>query len=207
MKSIVENLLDADAKRNVYIHEQMQSMFTKYGPDTVIDSSDIMVADFGQPASNADLQKILSRIADDPALARKGKSSPFQDRGSPFKNTPGLYVILTDYQSPGASTDGCTFKVGGLTAIYRGESDKVRERTLGHIFRNIYNSSLRENQVPWPNFMTVDSNNGINIDQGNYAKSKWMVIVYPLPKCGSHIRRQAELAFDAAFGKPSASTN
>lgn len=206
MKSIVKNVVQADEMRDRYIQEQLQSMFRQYGPDSLSEESEISVVDFGAPAENPELQKRLAACIENPALARNGKFSPLHGVRGPIDNKQGLYVVLTDYRPSSLDVDACTFKIDGLTAIYRGEAFKVRERVLGHLFQSIYQPSMLATQIPWPGFMTIDAKNGIDIHSEDYAKSRWMVVVYQLPGCGSHIRKKAEVAFDAVFGKPAAST-
>jgi hypothetical protein len=46
---------------------------------------------------------------------------------------------------------------------------------------------------------------GIDIDAAPYSESKWTVVVLKMPGSSSSVRKQAELAFDALFGKPVAS--
>jgi hypothetical protein len=210
MNSIIDNVLSADMKKNEILKAEFDDMFRRFGPEKVVESPEIWVVDLDLPGATRRIREVLENSADE---ARQGRHSPLMNRPNedpanltPLQNKHGLYVILTDYV-PEGEPNTCRFKVKELTAIYRGESDKVRDRLMGHLFQDLYQRCLRPGQVPWPSFMKLDGNNGINIDRNPYQAHTWMVVVYPLPGCGSSIRRQAELAFDRAFGKPLASTN
>lgn len=179
MKSIISALIKADSEKNIFIQQQFKNMFIEFGPDQVQNSREVQVVFFGKPSENSNFEETLRSLKNNPEKARKGQYSPFQrtdiEGSMPLKNGQGLYIILTDYEIDG---NECKFKIDGLTAVYRGESSEVRGRLMGHIFKDLYIDSLRKNQTPWPSFMAIDNQNGINIHQEPYSNSKWMVVVY-----------------------------
>lgn len=131
-------------------------------------------------------------------------------------SSQGFYAICTDHVVPGNS---CKFVLDdSLRAIYRGECSSVRRRIESHLFNQQYKDSYesRKNQklasggkFSEPYYgacIKIDPEvSGINIDSGEYAQNKWVVLVLKMYTSNSLIRKQAELAFDAAFGKPVAS--
>jgi len=128
----------------------------------------------------------------------------------------GFYIICTDHNVFGNS---CTFSLEDkYTAIYRGECSSVKRRIESHIFNSTYQrlyESRKRNKLStggkfsepyYGACMKVDpSVSGINIDEAPYSQSHWSVVVLKMPGSSSSVRKQAELAFDAIFGKPVAS--
>lgn len=154
------------------------------------------------------------------ALARNSQVAAFNlsDHASlnAIYSSQGFYVICTDHYVP---DNNCTFSLGNdQTAIYRGECSSVRRRIESHIFNSTYQklyekrkkSKLSEggkfSEPYYGACIKVDpAVSGINIDAAPYSQSKWSVVVLKMPGSSSPVRKQAELAFDALFGKPVAS--
>ena len=132
----------------------------------------------------------------------------------------GFYVILTDRAVDG---NACRLGSGALRAIYRGECGTVRRRIQSHLFNSLYNSdydqrSSRYSSDPknvgrsfyephWPHCLKLDPGgpSGINIDQAPHSNFSWLVLVHRMSGSSQRVRQLAELAFDDAFGHPSAS--
>lgn len=128
----------------------------------------------------------------------------------------GFYIICTDHN---VTDNNCNFSLESkYTAIYRGECSSVRRRIESHIFNSTYQKLYEErkknklskggkfSEPYYGACMKVDPLvSGINIDEVPYSQSNWSVVVLKMPGSSSIVRKQAELAFDALFGKPVAS--
>jgi len=128
----------------------------------------------------------------------------------------GFYIICTDHNVLG---NNCNFSLENKhTAIYRGECSSVRRRIESHIFNSTYQKlyeSRKSNKLSkggkfsepyYGACMKVDPLvSGINIDEAPYSQSNWSVVVLKMRGSSSIVRKQAEFAFDALFGRPVAS--
>lgn len=135
---------------------------------------------------------------------------------SAIYSSQGFYIICTDHN---VLENNCNFCLENkYTAIYRGECSSVRRRIESHIFNSTYqklyesrkNTKLSQggnfSETYYGACMKVDPLvSGINIDEYPYSQSNWYVVVLKMPSSSSIVRKQAELAFDALFGKPVAS--
>jgi hypothetical protein len=112
----------------------------------------------------------------------------------------GLYLILTDHEVPG---NLCRFEHDRLRAIYRGHCSRVKARVRSHLFNAMHRAGHHEG----PRFETCIRLEGknLNIDQEPHSRSRWMVMVHKMTGSSRLIREQAELAFDAVYGRPAAS--
>ena len=112
-------------------------------------------------------------------------------------NNAGFYVILTDYK---LNNNKCKFKYKYsdnkyVKAVYRGEASHRKERITGHLFKDKYEGKDT-------NFMTVGSENGINIDKQPYCNYSWCVLMCSMDKSNQQVRICVEKAFDSVFGQP-----
>lgn len=112
-------------------------------------------------------------------------------------NNPGFYVILTDYMLS-YNKCKCKYKYDDnkyVQAIYRGEASHRKERITGHLFRDKYKGKDT-------NFMTVGSDNGINIDKKPYCNYSWYVLMCSMNESKQQVRICVEKAFDSVFEQP-----
>ena len=112
-------------------------------------------------------------------------------------NNEGFYVILTDYKLNDNKSE-FMYKYGDnkyVKAVYRGEASHRKERITGHLFKDKYEGKDI-------NFMTVDGNNGININKEPYCNYSWYVLMCSMQGTNQQIRICVEKAFDLVFGKP-----
>lgn len=126
----------------------------------------------------------------------KHKIEIYKDIENVQKND-GFYIILTNFE---IAKNTCGYEInedgiGKLKAVYRGQATDRNSRIIGHLFKNRYNGSNT-------NFMTINLDNGINIDTMPYKNYKWFVIEYSLNGTRQDLRIQMEKAFDEVFGKP-----
>ncbi|WP_426731567.1 hypothetical protein [Myxococcus faecalis] len=179
------------------VREQVQEEFrnafrTLYPDDTIPD---------GFPAGSPSIEVIsVTRWAD---LER-------------IVDSPGLYIILTDYP---IHENPCRLGSNDLRAVYRGESYTVGRRVRSHLANDAYRArhkallkkaeedGTRFSESLWPNCMklSVGGPSGINVDQEPYSKYGWMVVVHRMSSSSQAVRKCAEAAFDAVFGRPVAS--
>lgn len=121
----------------------------------------------------------------------------------------GLYMIASDFVPALDRRDACSLKIEGLSVIYRGQADLVRERVKSHLDNTRYVRLKREKeQSPWTRCIKLDKsrgNGGIDFDAAPFKAFRWVVLVLPLPNSTSAFRNCAEWGFDAVFGKPLAS--
>lgn len=121
----------------------------------------------------------------------------------------GLYMIASDFVPTLDRRDACSLKIEGLSVIYRGQADLVRERVKSHLDNTRYVRLKREKaQSPWTRCIKLDKsqgNGGIDFDAVPFKAFRWVVLVLPLPNSTSDFRNCAEWGFDAVFGKPLAS--
>lgn len=121
----------------------------------------------------------------------------------------GLYMIASDFVPALDRRDACSLKIEGLSVIYRGQADLVRERVKSHLDNTRYVRLKREKaQSPWTRCIKLDKsrgNGGIDFDAAPFKAFRWVVLVLPLPNSTSDFRNCAEWGFDAVFGKPLAS--
>lgn len=120
---------------------------------------------------------------------------------------PGLYVIMTDRQLPGA--DACSFTVPGsdLRAIYRGHSSNVRDRIMGHLTYDAYMAMCRskKDKKPWGSFIKIDENSGdggLDVAGAPYNEARWAVVAFDMKGSSETLRELAECGFSLAFGTP-----
>ena len=131
----------------------------------------------------------------------------------------GFYIILSDYAVEGNT---CSLVANNsLRAIYRGECSTTRKRIQSHLFNTRYKKDYEKRKAnyknsekgkgkefyeqPWPACIKIKRGvNGIDIDSEEYKKSDWLVIVHNMKGSSQEVRQQAEMAFDAVFGKPAA---
>lgn len=118
----------------------------------------------------------------------------------------GLYMIASDFVPALDRRDACSLKIEGLSVIYRGQADLVRERVKSHLDNTRYVRLKREKeQSPWTRCIKLDKsrgNGGIDFDAAPFKAFRWVVLVLPLPNSTSAFRNCAEWGFDAVFGKP-----
>ncbi|EJH2591706.1 hypothetical protein NDL33_004506 [Vibrio parahaemolyticus] len=133
--------------------------------------------------------------------------------------TAGFYIIFTDLN---IGSNKCALKYSDtLTAIYRGECDKVKRRVQSHLFNKKYKSEYQERKSVylgkaenkgkefyeqyWPACLKIgNGESGLNIHE-DYHENNWYVLVHNMRGSSQEVRVQAELAFDNIFGKPLAS--
>ncbi|MFI0430684.1 hypothetical protein [Mariniflexile sp. HMF6888] len=114
--------------------------------------------------------------------------------------SPGFYIILTDNEF---DDNECSFKFNKQVAIYRGHSYSTRKRISSHLANDTYNQNRKLGEPNYTVCLKIENGvNGINIDNLQYSNWNWTVIVHKMRNSNKLIREQAELAFDAAFGKP-----
>lgn len=114
--------------------------------------------------------------------------------------SPGFYIILTDHEF---SDNECNFKYKNQIAIYRGHSYSTRKRISSHLANLAYNQKRKPKEPNYDVCLKIeDGINGINIDELPYSDWSWTVIVHKMKNSNMLIREQAEIAFDAVFGKP-----
>lgn len=110
----------------------------------------------------------------------------------------GFYIILSNYNLS-KNKCKCAIKIEEsnmkVKAIYRGECSKRRERLIGHLYNKRYEGKDK-------NFMKIDNNNGINIDEKPYVDYEWYIITCSMSKSTQMERICAEKAFDSVYGKP-----
>ena len=116
----------------------------------------------------------------------------------------GFYIIFT---SMNVGDNKCILKIGELTAIYRGQGYRVKERIMSHLFNSEYRRRVlaKEYKTNYMACLKINGENGIDIDRKPYLNFRWKVIVHTMKDSSTLIRRQTELAFDEAFNKPIAS--
>lgn len=113
-------------------------------------------------------------------------------------STVGFYLIATDYES---KENPCECIIDeGAKVIYRGQGSRMKPRIQSHIFNREH---LDNKKGPvYTACLKLDGRNGINIDDQPYCQFAWYVIEHKMPGSTNLIREQAEIAFDAVFGKP-----
>ena len=117
---------------------------------------------------------------------------------SDINTNEGFYVILSNYN---LSNNKCKCAISieenstKVKAIYRGQCTKRRERLIGHLYNKKYKGKDE-------NFMKVNDDNGINIDEKPYVDYEWYVITCSMSKSTQMERMCAEKAFDSVYGKP-----
>lgn len=112
-------------------------------------------------------------------------------------NNPGFYIILTDYM---LKHNNCIFRYNFngneyVKAVYRGEADSRKDRLTGHLFKDEYKGNDTK-------FMTINNDNGININKEPYCNYNWFVLTCSMQGTNRQIRICAEKAFDLIFRKP-----
>jgi len=122
----------------------------------------------------------------------------------------GFYLILSDYVPQWKRQNVCSLKVDGLSVLYRGQADKVRERLRSHLDNRRYRQWKNEKeQSPLERCLKLDevkgNKGGINVDEMPFSQARWAVIVLPMSKSASQMREMVEWAFDHVFGRPVAS--
>lgn len=120
----------------------------------------------------------------------------FKDVKKLAKN-PGFYVILTDYMLTNNNCT-CMYKYDNdkyVKAVYRGEANNRRDRITGHLFNDKYDGKDIK-------FMTINNDNGININKEPYCNYIWYVLMCSMNESNQQIRRCVERAFDSVFEKP-----
>ncbi len=114
--------------------------------------------------------------------------------------SPGFYIILTDNEF---NDNECSFKFKNQTAIYRGHSYSTRKRISSHLANDTYKQNKKLGEPNYTVCLKIEEGiNGININNLPYRNWNWTVIVHKMRNSNELIREQAELAFDATFGKP-----
>ena len=113
-----------------------------------------------------------------------------------LSSNPGFYVILTDYELSN-NTCKCIYKCNNkvVKAVYRGEANNRKERITGHLFNDEYSGEDTK-------FMTINDDNGININKEPYCNYIWYVLMCSMNESNQQIRRCVERAFDSVFEKP-----
>lgn len=116
----------------------------------------------------------------------------------------GFYLILSNYVPLLRSDHHCRLNIGGLSVLYRGQADKVKERLESHLCNEQYQK--KKNGKGWTRCMKLDevkgNDGGINFDKVPFNQSDWAVIVLPMQGSTSQMRVLTEWGFDRAWGKP-----
>ena len=119
------------------------------------------------------------------------------DSISSLRYGSGFYLILTDYMS---DKNACTFKINGLKAIYRGHGIRIRKRVESHLFNSLYNKN--QDNTDYTVCMKLNDDNGINITEDPYSKSKWVIVQHAMTNSSKIMREQTEQAFDEIYEMP-----
>lgn len=130
-------------------------------------------------------------------------------------NSPGFYVILTDYMNGYTEKNLCNLKLEGypnVKAIYRGEAYNVRLRLMSHLFKDTYDYnkvqdsiSMRKRDDNYTVCLKLEDQvtSGINLDkEKKLSKANWFVAYHGMRGTDNFIRKSVEKAFDIVYGKP-----
>lgn len=114
----------------------------------------------------------------------------------------GFYVIVTNFPLVG---NECTYSLGeGLTAIYRGQGERLKLRIESHLFHSYHLEQRKDEQKKYEVSLSLDDRH-VDIDQRPFRRYTWVVVQHPMTDASQVVREQMELAFDEVFTKPAAS--
>lgn len=143
------------------------------------------------------------------------KIDKIEDLNSIPSNSPGFYVILTDYMSGYSEKNLCNLKLEGYSdvkAIYRGEAYNVRLRLMSHLYKDTYDFNKKEDSISTrkraDNYTVClkledQVTSGINLDkEKKLSKANWFVAYHGMRGTDNFIRKAVEKAFDTVYGKP-----